>query len=312
MQGRTVRIFLVDGLPTGIVTAEIMNWTGHALLIPRSRLVAALNRPEIVRTGVYLLIGEDAENPERYMLYVGEGDVIRNRIKSHAENKDFWTRACVISSKDRNLTKAHVRYLESRLISLAKEADRVTLDNSTHPDIEGLLPEADSSDMEYFLSQIEVILPVIGIDVLRPKPQRKTISSKEINTDPAMETDITELVLKVKKYGYEAHALERDGEITVFKGSTALANPPHTVNHYASLRDQLIENGTLKPKEGKENFLEFCKDYTFKSPSAAASVINGRNSNGRTEWSIKDSGKTLKEYQNEQLSLVPEELEEGA
>lgn len=306
MQGRTVRIFLVDGSRAGLVTAEIMNWTGHVLLMPRSRLAEALNRPEASRTGVYLLIGDDPENPARSMLYIGESDVVRKRIKSHAEDekKDFWTYACVVTSKDRNLTKAHVRYLEGRLIERAKEADRATLANGTEPEIKGLLPEADTSDMEYFLSQIEVVLPVIGIDILRPKPHQAVSRSTEMTAELEKQSDTIELILSVKKHGYEAHALERDGELTVLEGSTALAEPKHATNNYAPLREQLKESGVLKLKEGAPEFLVFCEDFTFKSPSAAASVVNGRNSNGRTDWTIKKTGKTLKEHQDAQLALV--------
>jgi hypothetical protein len=107
--GKTVRLFLVDGSPTGLITAEIMNWTGHMLVIPRSRLAEALTRDEAGRTGVYLLIGDDSDLPMKSRIYVGEGDNVRNRIAQHAqdETKDFWSRACLITSKDQNLTKAH-------------------------------------------------------------------------------------------------------------------------------------------------------------------------------------------------------------
>lgn len=115
--GRSVRLYLVDGSPTGILTAEIMNWTGHVLVAPRSRLAEALQRGEATRTGVYFLVGDDPEQPTKSRVYVGEGDIVAERIKSHAkdEQKEFWTRACLVTSKDLNLTKAHVRYLESRL-----------------------------------------------------------------------------------------------------------------------------------------------------------------------------------------------------
>ena len=103
MSGRSVRLFLVDGTPTGLVTAEVMNWVGHVLMTPRSRLVDALGREEASRTGVYILLGEDPDSPSKTKAYIGEGDIVANRIKSHAkdDSKDFWTRACLISSKDK-------------------------------------------------------------------------------------------------------------------------------------------------------------------------------------------------------------------
>lgn len=100
--GRTVRLFLVDGSPTGLVTAEIMNWTGHVLVAPRGRIGEALARQEAQRTGVYCLVGDDPEQPSKSRVYVGEGDCVADRIKAHAkdESKDFWTRVCFVTSKD--------------------------------------------------------------------------------------------------------------------------------------------------------------------------------------------------------------------
>ena len=51
-KGRSVRLYLVDGTATGILTAEIINWTGHVLVAPRTRLEAVLDRAELRRTGV--------------------------------------------------------------------------------------------------------------------------------------------------------------------------------------------------------------------------------------------------------------------
>ena len=77
-----------------------------------------------------------------------------DRIRSHVkdEHKDFWTKVCIITSKDSNLTKAHARYLESRLLELTRRADRASLANGTEPGTK-LLPESDVSDMEFFLDQ---------------------------------------------------------------------------------------------------------------------------------------------------------------
>lgn len=50
--GRSVRLFLVDGKSTGLITAEIMNWTGHVLTGPRAELRKVLTRPEVSRTCV--------------------------------------------------------------------------------------------------------------------------------------------------------------------------------------------------------------------------------------------------------------------
>ncbi len=298
VQGRTVRLFLVEGTPSGIITAEIMNWTGQVLYSPRSRIAEALKRDETARTGIYLLIGDDPDNPTISKVYIGESDTVRNRIRSHVgdDQKEFWTHACMITSTDRNLTKAHIRYLEGRLLQIAKKACRASIANETFPEIKDLLPESDASDMEFFLDQLRVIMPVIGIDLLRTKPKpSQSISS-----------GILELQMRKDKYGYHAEAVEQDGELTVLKDSTAPSNPPHKTNGYAPLRNELIESGVIAISEINPDFLVFLQDFTFKSPSAAASVINGRSTNGRTEWFLKGSKQTLKQFQDAQLKSISE------
>ena len=129
-QGRSIRLFLVDGSPNGPLTAEIMNWTGHALTGPRTKLTELVQRPECGRTGIYFLVGPDPENTLRPLVYIGESDDVAKRLKQHNRpesqgGKDFWERVCLITSKDQNLTKAHVKYLESQLISQAIKSGQI-------------------------------------------------------------------------------------------------------------------------------------------------------------------------------------------
>jgi hypothetical protein len=124
--GRSLELFFIDGKPDGMLTAEVFNWTGHVLMTPRTRIADALARKEAGYTGVYLLLGEvDGEA----MAYVGESDNIRDRIKSHDAKKDWWEKAVLITTAANNLNKAHVRYLEARLVAKAKEVGKVSLDN---------------------------------------------------------------------------------------------------------------------------------------------------------------------------------------
>ena len=181
--GKSVRLFLADGTPGGLLTAEIMNWTGHIVAAPRSDLAALLKRPETSRTGIYILIGDDPESVGGQMAYVGEGDDVSKRLYQHARpedqgGKDFWDRAIVITSKDTNLTKAHARYLESRFISLGVQANRAKLTNATAPE-PIVLPEADVSDMEYFIEQARIVLPVLGVNIFR-SPIARTVAASQI------------------------------------------------------------------------------------------------------------------------------------
>ncbi len=119
MAGQQIKLFLVDGTPGGLTAAEITNWTGHVLHARRSDLGALLNRAEAQRTGVYLLLADDPTAIGETRCYIGEADVVADRLRHHHRDKEFWDRAVVVTSKDTNLTKSHGRYLEARLIALA-------------------------------------------------------------------------------------------------------------------------------------------------------------------------------------------------
>src|SRR5674536_90321 len=106
--GKTIGIFLADGEPAGILLAEISNWTGKVLVAPRSQLDQLSKREEVRRTGVYLLLGPDPDDPSRALAYIGEGDNVLKRPLRHNKNeaKDFWERTVVIVSKDENLARS--------------------------------------------------------------------------------------------------------------------------------------------------------------------------------------------------------------
>ena len=133
MAGKTIRIFLADAEPTGILFPEISDWTGKVLVAPYSQLHQLSKRDEVRRTGVYLLVGPDPDDASRALACIGEGDNVLRRLLGHNKNeaKDFSERTVVMVSKDENLTKSHVRYLECRLFNLAQEARRARLTNDT-------------------------------------------------------------------------------------------------------------------------------------------------------------------------------------
>lgn len=120
LPGRSIRIFLVDGTASGLRTAELGLSTIKALVVPRASLSNLTKRPELGKTGVYVLIGPDTTIPGRRKIYIGEGDAILTRLTAHNRDtdKDFWDEAVILVSKDENLTKGHARFLEARLISM--------------------------------------------------------------------------------------------------------------------------------------------------------------------------------------------------
>lgn len=295
VRGRTIRIYLADGVPTGILTAEIMNWTGKVVVAPRTRLPDFVARPEASRTGVYFLIGPDPEDALRTLVYVGESDSVRDRLLQHNadETKDFFNRVCMVVSKDENLTKAHVRYLESRLISLVQNAKRAKLTNGTAPNF-NLLPESDRADMEYFIEQIGVMLPVLGFDFMQTLPV--TVPTKESGGDPTSPP-----TFEFAAVGVKATAMEADGEFIVLKGSTARLNGTASWTSYKGKRDKLLADGKLV-ESGEPNVLRFAEDVLFDSPSAAAAVVYAGNQNGRMAWRLMGTGQTYKDWQEAKIT----------
>lgn len=298
MKGKTIRLYLVDGSATGMLTAEIINWTGKVLVSSRSRLPEVAKREESRRTGVYFLVGQDPENPNRDCVYVGEGDSVVSRLVHHDkdEAKDYWSRTVLVVSKDENLTKSHGRYLESRLLQMSKAAGRARIVNGTAPPCPPL-PEPDIADMEAFLQHIELVLPAIGFTFLQPKPSADAHTDKQ-DTSPLFVLD---------RVGAKAKAREVEGEFVVLKGSTARRAGVDSWTSYKGLRDQLVQDGKLVPT-GDDDFFEFPADVPFSSPSAAASVIMARNANGRKEWKAEATGMRYSDWQESQL---PQEQDES-
>ncbi len=310
--GRSIRLFLVDGTPNGLLTAEIMNWTGHVLTGPRSKLAELVQRPECGRTGVYFLVGLDPENNLRSKVYIGESDDVAKRLKQHNRpeasegttgGKDFWEKVCLVTSKDQNLTKTHVKYLESLLISIANQVGRCELLNGTAHDY-GNLPESDRADMAFFLEQIRTVLPVLGFDFLRElsKPSAAVSTSlvAQVSSSPRFN-------LEVPRYGISAQGQEIDGEFFVLKGSKARVEWVGTERGYQGLFKQLVAEGLLVA-QGSDNQV-FSDDYAFSSPSAAAAVVCGRSANGRTSWVVEGTGQTYAAWQDQQLNSVTPEPE---
>ena len=326
--GRTIRLFLADGSPTGVLTAEIMNWTGHVLTAPRSRIVEVLQRPEVTRTGIYFLVGSDPENPGQSIVYIGESDNVAGRLKQHNadENKSFWESTCIVTNKDANLTKAHVRYLESRLIQLTKSAARSKLQNGTAPDY-GYLPESDKSDMEYFIEQLQTLLPVLGMDFLRVTPQaHRSVSAITMGSTTPLIVQLGERDIAVPRLGavYEgvspefvlsdaqglikASAVEFEGEMIILKGSEAREQESSSLAHNVrTLRRQLVQSGKLVPS-GKQGVLKFEEDVAFSSPSAASQGVMGTSRNGRIDWKVAGTGETYAHWQDTLIARLSANL----
>ncbi len=295
--GRSLELYYIDGRPDGMLTAELFNWTGHVLMAPRTQIKEALARTEAGYAGVYLLLGEQEGEP---LAYVGEGEDISARIKNHDVNKEWWTSAVLITAAANKLNKAHVRYLEARMIAEAKAIGRVPLDNGTVPTL-AALSEADVAKMEAFLENLFIVLPAVRVDMFihRSRPGRQRAAVDDLAAPEAATGNEVRFVLRGGKFGLDATALLRDGEFVVEAGSLARASwvgVEH--NSYAPLYAELERAGVIVPHGDNR---VFATDYAFRSPSAAAAVVKGRSTNGTTAWKEEKSGLTYKEWEARQL-----------
>jgi len=280
MPSATIKIYLPHGDPKRLRTGEISNWSGKAIAGPRTELDQLLGRDEAMNVGVYLLTGIDPLSGEP-AVYIGEAESIQSRLKQHIE-KDFWNQVVYFTSKDENLTKSHIRYLEGRLIEMAKHAGRSKLTNSIATTSK--LPESDRADMEIFLQKIEQLLPALGVEVLVP-----------IAAYPQSKEEVRSLVCEIS--GLKATGHLTPNGMVVFSKSQAALNLRPSAKQYpwvVHAREQLIKDRILI--ESGES-LVFTRDHEFSSPSAAAAIIHGGTANGRTAW--KDAtGKTLKQLES--------------
>ncbi len=280
MPTATLKIFLAFGDPKRLRTAELSNWTGKAVAGPRSEFEKLLGREESLSPGVYFLTGTDPDT-NKGAIYIGEAECIKDRIKSHL-SRDFWNNIVFFITKDENLTKAHIRYIEGRLIEIAILAERTVVVNSQGSGAK--LPESDREDMEVFLEKMLQVLPVLGVE-----------SFVQRTSKVESETEREMLTCKIKNVIASGY-LTPNG-IVVLAGSSAVLTERSSAKKWPSVmaqRNKLIEEDGLVQNGDKYDFV---KDTEFSSPSSAAAVIHGGSANGLTAWVNKD-GKSLKNLQN--------------
>lgn len=277
--GKTIKIFLIDGEPNGRMSCELSNWSGKAYKIPRIKIKECADRNDLNSTGVYLLLGKD--NAGKDLVYIGEAESILKRLNQHLTQKDFWNETIIFISKDENLNKAHIKYLENRLHEIAKSANRYIVENNIIP-TQSSISESDKAEMEEFIEYIKMLVNTLGHKLFEEKREFKPKQQQEIFSIKA------------------ARGAEGSGEPTsdgfvVLKNSRAAATFVNSIPpNFITYRQKLIDEGILI---NKGDYFEFTDDYIFSSPSTAAVIVMGRNANGLIEWKNKE-GKTLKEFES--------------
>jgi hypothetical protein len=278
-----ITILVTSGDPDGVRVVEKSNWSGQGVVFSRTDLALA-QAQGIDVPGVYVLLGDDLDASFEGIVYVGEGEDVGKRLGSHQRDdaKEFWTSTVVFTSKDSALNKAHIRYLESRLIELAHVARRVKVANSTRPAVPPM-SAADLAEAEGFLAEMLAIFPVLGVSAF-DRPAVREVAG-----------------IRYRLSGPDAsgEGEDRNDGFLVFAGATARIEETASLSEpFSRLRRRLVETGVFVHDGGLYRLAE---DHLFNSPSTAAMALLSRNANGRTEW--KDSsGVTLKEHQTRAAS----------
>ena len=270
--GKAIELFLVNGTAESLITAELSNWNGKAIKIPRTE-VSVCDREDIKGVGIYFLICQEDDGTDS--VYIGEAENVLDRLTQHlrdyqsGKEKYYWNTAVIFVGRD--LNKALIRYLENRFIEIAKECGRYTvLTKNTYKNT--VLKEAQIASMEEFIDNVKILINTLGYKVLVPVPKAN---------------DET-IYLYCKGSGASAKGFVSAGGFTVLEGSTV---SDHTVpsletngKSYYNLRNALFKDGTISDRV-------FTRDYEFKAPSAASAVILGHTSNGNVDWKTADGTK---------------------
>lgn len=276
---KTIKMFLLDGIPNGRLTCELSNWTGKVYKIPRNKIKESANRKELQNTGVYLLFGKSDNDFDKGVIYIGEAENIYTRITQHLSEKDFWNEVLIFISKDENLNKAHIKYLENKFYKLAKEVNRYEIKNSQIPTLPSI-SESDQAEMEEFLENSKMLVNIFGYKVFENLRQK----------DKSNKKDLLKLYIKSSREADAVGEQTTDGFV-VFKNSKISTS---TVNSFPKSFNNL-RNKLIKEKIIIEN--TFTKDYLFSSPSTAAAIVMGKSANGLVEWKTK-LGESLKSIES--------------
>ena len=267
--GKSIELFLVNGTADSLVTAELSNWNGKAIKIPRIE-VQTTQREELLGPGVYFLFCKEEDGTDS--VYIGEAEKVQERLIQHLRDyqaekeKYYWTTAVIFVGRD--LNKAHIRYLENRFFELTKECKRYhILTKNTYKNT--VLKESQIAVMEEFIN-------ALGYKVFEPILQHKKAEDEKD-------------VLYIKTGSVKAKGLITTEGFVVLAGSG--------VNEKVS--EKSLSPGAVKLREklfreGKVENLKMTEDILFSSSSAAADFLLGYSVSGPRTWK-NNQGVSLKE-----------------
>lgn len=292
MEPTAIHLVLLNGDSDGVVYAEMQDWAGLVGIFPRDNIQTLITSKDFQCPGVYILVGEDQQNSVRTHVYVGETEVLSDRIRQHltAKDKTFWKRVIVLKSLSGSLNKAHIKSLESRILKEIDEAKSVEIVNHTKFPAEPHLALHDRISVERFLLRFKVILKSLGFDFFSLK---HSLGFSGIEDNPPTVLDYNNPIFELKSVGISALGRMVGDKFIVARGSTLRYLPDSLYAFYA---DQLISSNLI---EYVENGKYICvRDIAFTSPSIAASILAGNQRSGWTAWKVLSTKITMREWSN--------------
>ncbi len=281
--GKSIELFLVNGTADSLIIAELSNWNGKAIKIPRIE-VSSCNREDITQAGVYFLFCKEDDGSNS--VYIGEAENVKERLVQHLRDYQseketyYWSTAVVFIGRD--LNKALIRYLENRFVEIARASKRyVVLTKNTYRNT--VMKESQIAVMEEFVDNVKILINALGYKVLEPFAQMDSST-----------TSVDDELLYITSGSVNATGKVTAEGFVVFAGAT--------VNEKMSLKS--LSPGMLKQRQklfdsSKVENLITTEDILFSSSSAAADFILGYGVSGPRTWKTKD-GKSLKEIESNQ------------
>ncbi len=283
--GKTIELFLVNGTADSLITAELSNWNGKAIKIPRIEL-ASCAREDITQAGVYFLFCKEDDGSDS--VYIGEAENVRERLVQHLRDyqvdkeKFYWNTAVIFIGRD--LNKALIRYLENRFVEIARKCKRyLVLTKNTYRNT--VMKESQIAVMEEFIDNVKVLINALGYKVLESLAQVESVTAKMDDEVLTLSTSTADATGKVTTEGF-----------VVFEGATVneKISQKSLSAGMQKLRQELFDSGKVQK-------LKTTEDLLFSSSSAAADFILGYRVSGPQMWKAKD-GRSLKEIEKSQMN----------
>jgi hypothetical protein len=280
--GKTIRLFLLEGSTNSLVTAELSNWTGIGVKVPRIKVKEYGLRPEFQKPGVYILFGKDENDKDKNVAYIGEAEKISERLIKQLSDKEFWNEVIFFSAKDKYLNKASVKYLENRLHQIASKAGRYSINQNIPTKSE--LSEAEQAELEEFLSNIKILTSTLGHNIF--ESLEETLESNK---------EKEQIFYCKNGAGAKASGSPSTEGFIVFKDSLfMLKEQPSLSESIRTERAKMVTDGILMPQG---EFLQLTRHYTANSSSRAAAMTLARSASGPLEWKT-EKGILLKQFES--------------